>query len=119
MMLMSTGQMNFAKILVVDDDRDTAESMACLLRLFGHDAQIALNGYQAIEIARRLRPHYVLLDLGLPGLDGFQIASRLRQEQAGPLVLIAITGYGREDDRRQALAPASTTTSSSLSATTP
>src|SRR4051794_22000498 len=95
---------DFARILVVDDDRDTAETLACLLRLFGHDVRIALDGYQAMEIARRVRPRYVLLDLGLPGLDGYQVASRLRQELPETIGLIAITGYGCEEDRRRALA---------------
>jgi CheY-like chemotaxis protein len=88
------------RILVIDDDRDTAETTALLLRAFGHDVLIALDGYQAIEIARRHRPEYVLLDLALPGLDGYQVAARLRRELAGPLVIIAITGYGREEDRQ-------------------
>jgi phosphotransferase system HPr (HPr) family protein len=93
-----------ARILVVDDDRDTAESMACLLRHFGHEVQTARDGYQAIQIARRAQPRYVLLDLGLPGLDGYEVASRLRQELAESIVLIAITGYGRAEDRHCALA---------------
>jgi phosphotransferase system HPr (HPr) family protein len=93
-----------ARILVVDDDRDTAETLAYLLRIFGHDVRTALDGYQAIEIARRERPTHVLLDLGLPGLDGYQVASRLREELPETIGLIAITGYGCEEDRRRALA---------------
>jgi phosphotransferase system HPr (HPr) family protein len=103
-MLTSSPHVNITKILVVDDYSDTAESMAQLLKLFGHDVQIARDGYQAIEIARRQRPNYVLLDIGLPGLDGYRVASTLRRELEGPLVLIAITGYGQEEDRRRALA---------------
>jgi phosphotransferase system HPr (HPr) family protein len=93
-----------AGILVVDDDRDTAEGMATVLRLLGHDAEFALDGNQAIELARRLRPRCVLLDISMPGLDGYQVASRLREELPGPLVLIAILGYGREEDRRRSRA---------------
>lgn len=93
-----------ANILVVDDDRDTAETMARWLKCFGHDVRIARDGYKAIDIARRVRPDYVLLDIGLPGLDGYEVASRLRREQAGPLVIIAVTGYCQEEDRRRALA---------------
>jgi DNA-binding response OmpR family regulator len=59
-----------AKILVVDDYRDTADTTAMWLKQIGHDVQIARDGYQAIELARRQRPHFVLLDIGLPGLDG-------------------------------------------------
>ena len=73
-----------ANILVVDDYSDTVESMAMWLKHYGHDVQVAHDGYQAIEIARRQPPNYVLLDLGLPGLDGYQVASRLRLELAVP-----------------------------------
>jgi phosphotransferase system HPr (HPr) family protein len=92
-----------AHILVVDDDKDNAVSLALWLTLFGHDVQIARDGYQAIDFALRHRPDYVLLDIGLPGLDGYQVASRLRQELDGPFAIIAITGYGQEEDRRRAL----------------
>src|SRR5262245_7035789 len=104
MMHSSSGDASLAGILVVDDDRDTAESMACLLRLHGHDVRIALNGNQAIDVARSQRPRCVLLDIGLPGLDGYHVASRLRQEVAESMLLIAITGYGQEEDLRSALA---------------
>lgn len=90
-----------ARILVVDDDKDTAETLATLLKLSGHDARIALNGYQAIEFAHHERPDFVLLDLGLPGLDGYQVAMRLRQERTDALVIIAVSGYGQEADRRR------------------
>jgi CheY-like chemotaxis protein len=85
-MLTDSRQVHMANILVVDDYWDTAQSMAMWLKCLGHDVQIASDGYQAIEVARRQRPNYVLLDLGLPRLDGYQVASRLRQELAGPLV---------------------------------
>jgi phosphotransferase system HPr (HPr) family protein len=103
-MLSSSHHPDKANILVVDDYGDTAESMALWLKCFGHEVQIARDGYQAIEIARRQRPDYVLLDIGLPGIDGYQVASRLRQELDGPLVIIAVTGYGQEEDRIRALA---------------
>jgi phosphotransferase system HPr (HPr) family protein len=103
-MIASGRQVATANILVVDDYRDTAESMALWLQCFGHDVQIAHDGYQAIEIARRQRPDVVLLDIGLPDLDGYQVASTLRRELHGPLAIIAVTGYGREEDRRRALA---------------
>ena len=93
-----------ANILVVDDYSDTVESMAMWLKHYGHDVQVARDGYQAVAIARRQRPNYVLLDLGLPGLDGYQVATRLRRELASPPVIIAITGHGREEDRQRALA---------------
>ena len=97
-------QVDMAKILVVDDYRDTVESMALWLKHFGHEVHVARDGIEAIEVARYQRPNYVLLDLGLPRLDGFQVATRLRQELAGPLVIIAITGYCQEHHRELALA---------------
>ncbi len=93
-----------ASILVVDDYGDTAEFMALWLKQFGHDVQIAGDGYRAIEIAHRQGPTYVLLDLGLPGLDGYQVAARLRQEVAGPQVIIAVSGFTQDECRRRALA---------------
>ncbi len=93
-----------ARVLVVDDDRDTVHSMACLLRHMGHQVRVAFDGYEAIEIAHQQQPRYVLLDLGMPGLDGYQVAARLRRELPGSLILIAVTGYGQEEDRRNALA---------------
>src|SRR4051812_20383596 len=92
-----------ANILVVEDYDDSADSMALWLKLCGHDVQIARDGYQAIEMARRELPNFVLLDIGLPGLDGYQVASRIRQELGTLPIIIAITGYGREEDRQRAL----------------
>jgi phosphotransferase system HPr (HPr) family protein len=93
-----------ANILVVDDYSDSANALALWLKQFGYDVQIARDGYQAIEIARRQRPNHVLLDLGLPGLDGYQVAATLRQEHPGPLLIIAVTGFASEEYRRRALA---------------
>lgn len=93
-----------ANILVVDDYSDSANSLAGWLKQLGYDVQIARDGYQAIEFARRQRPNYVLLDLGLPGLDGYEVAAKLRQEHPGPLLIIAVTGFAREEYRRRALA---------------
>ena len=87
-----------APILVVEDDRDMAETTARLLNLFGHQVQVARDGYEAIELARRDRPRYVLLDIGLPGIDGYEVALRLRRECRDPLLIIAITGYGQMSD---------------------
>jgi CheY-like chemotaxis protein len=92
-----------ASILVVEDYEDSAASMALWLKLNGHEVLIARDGYQAIEIARCQRPNYVLLDLALPLLDGYEVASRLRHELGALPVIIAVTGYGREEDRRRAL----------------
>jgi CheY-like chemotaxis protein len=93
-----------ADILVVDDSRDCADSMAILLRLWGHNVETASDGRQAIEIARLRRPNFVLLDIGLPELDGYHVATMLRQESPGPFVIIAVTGHAKEEHRRHALA---------------
>ena len=89
-----------ARILVVDDNVDMVRGLVRLLELLGHDVQTAYDGPTAIETARVHRPEFVLLDLGLPGMDGYQVATRLRQEQGSQdAVIIAVTGYGQEDDR--------------------
>ena len=91
------------RILVVDDNVDTANSLARLLKLLGNDVEVAFHGKAAIEKARAFRPEFVLLDIGLPGMDGYQVASALRNDSAGErMVIVAISGYGQEDDRRRA-----------------
>jgi len=103
----SRGQLTAAlpprRVLVVDDNLDAAEGLAMLLSLRGHDVATAYDGPSAIEQARRLTPDVVLLDIGLPRLDGFEVARRLREEHAGkPMLLVALTGYGQERDRVRA-----------------
>lgn len=91
------------RVLVVDDNVDTAESLALLLRLRGHEVDTAHDGPAALKRATHFRPDVVLLDIGLPGLDGYQVASRLRRRrQTAKALLVALTGYGREEDRSQA-----------------
>ena len=91
------------KVLVVDDCRDTAGSTCILLRLWGYDTCAAYDGPSALHAAAAYGPDAVLLDIGLPGMDGYEVARRLRQ-QAGPaLLLLCVSGFGQEDDRRRAL----------------
>jgi two-component system CheB/CheR fusion protein len=91
------------RILIVEDDRDTAESMALLLRLFGHEIAVARDGPEAIAKALSQQPEFVLLDIGLPGMDGYQVAMNLkREEPCKETIIIAITGYGQLEDRQQA-----------------
>ena len=93
------------RVLVVDDNVDAAESLAMLLRVEGHEVEAVHDGPSALAAARRFRPQVVLLDLGLPGMDGHEVARRLRQEpDLGPLRLVALTGYGQDDDRRRSQA---------------
>ena len=88
------------RLLVVDDNRDAAESMSMLLEMWGHEVAFAYDGPSAIKTAEQWQPEAVFLDIGLHGMDGYEVAARLRElPQAKDAVLIAITGYGQEDDR--------------------
>jgi CheY-like chemotaxis protein len=86
-------------VVVVDDHRDGAESLVELLSLLGHRVQVAHDGPTGIVAVREFRPHVVLLDIGLPGMDGFEVARRLRADPDVAAVLVAISGYGRDEDR--------------------
>jgi CheY-like chemotaxis protein/nitrogen-specific signal transduction histidine kinase len=90
------------RMLVVDDNGDSAESLALLLSLAGHETHIARDGPEALTRADALRPDAVLLDLGLPGLSGYEVCKRLRVEPwARAIPIIAITGWGQAEDRRR------------------
>jgi CheY-like chemotaxis protein len=90
-------------VLVTDDNAEGAEALAILLRLVGHDVEIALSGQQTLEMTRTFRPDVMFLDIGMPGMDGFETARRLRlMPELDGTVLIALTGYGQESDRRRA-----------------
>ena len=90
------------RLLVVDDNRDAAESMSMLLEMWGHEVAFAYDGPSALETAEQWQPEAVFLDIGLPGMDGYEVAERLRElPQAKDAVLIAITGYGQDDDRQR------------------
>ena len=92
------------RILLVDDNRDAADSLALLLGLEGHDVRVAYAGRPAIEIAHEFRPEIAVLDLGLPDLSGYDVARLLRQDPAlGRIELIALTGWGQEEHRKRAL----------------
>ncbi len=90
------------RVLVVDDNEDTAEMMGLLLGMDGHEVEVAHTGPSALEAAAARRPDVIVLDIGLPGLDGYQVAQRLRQDPAyKDVLLIAASGYGQEADRRR------------------
>jgi len=92
------------KVLVVDDNRDAADSCAVLLKLSGHVVRTAYSGRRALERAESFRPHALLLDIGLPDLDGYQLARQIRAQPWGrDTVLIAVTGWGQEENRRRAM----------------
>jgi PAS domain S-box-containing protein len=88
------------RVLIVDDNRDAAESLARLLEISGHDVLVASNGAAAVDQAASMSPDVVLLDIGMPGMDGYELARRLRQLPKGSdMRLIAMTGYGGREDR--------------------
>jgi CheY-like chemotaxis protein/two-component sensor histidine kinase len=90
------------RILVVDDNRDGAATLAMMLSLLGHDTRTAHDGLEALDVAAAFRPEVVLLDIGMPKLNGYDAARRLRQEPWGrDVVLVACTGWGQEEDRQR------------------
>lgn len=91
------------KVLVVDDNLDAAQSAAMLLQALGHDARMAHDGVSAVSVAREFEPDVMLLDIGLPVVDGLQVAKRIREEPSlRHVVLVALTGYGQQSDRQRA-----------------
>lgn len=94
--------MRQSRILVVDDNQDAAQGLAMLLEIKGHEVATAHDGPQALERALEFRPTVVLLDIGLPAMDGYQVARELRRQEGGEeMLLVAVTGYGHESDRQR------------------
>jgi CheY-like chemotaxis protein len=90
------------RVLIADDNRDAADSLSVLLELDGHEVRTAHDGAEALAQAERFRPQFVLLDIGMPILSGYEVARRLRAQSWGnEVVLVAITGWGQEQDRRR------------------
>jgi CheY-like chemotaxis protein len=90
------------RILVAEDSKATAESMAKLLELLGHEVLVTRDGPQAIAAALTWRPEFILLDIGLPAVDGYGVAAQLRQEAVcRDTIIIAVTGYGQDGDRQR------------------
>jgi CheY-like chemotaxis protein len=88
------------RVLVIEDDADNAESLALLLRLWGHDVQICRTGAEALSLAPRYAPQAIVLDIGLPGMSGWEVARRIRGSE--PVVLIGLSGFGMQQDRQRA-----------------
>lgn len=92
------------RVLVVDDNVDAAKSLGMLLELAGQEVSIAHDGHDGIQKARHFQPELVLLDIGMPGMDGYEVCRRLRQDAlTRDSTLIAVTGWGLDEDRQRAL----------------
>jgi CheY-like chemotaxis protein len=90
--------MSLPRVLIVDDNPDSAETLAMLLELYGHEVHTASDGPQALEAGPVFKPHVVLLDIGLPGMDGYEVARRMREaEWARDALLVAVTGWAPEE----------------------
>lgn len=89
------------RILVVEDNHDVAESLRMLLEIYGYEVTVAYSGPEGVQAAKAVRPHIVVSDIGLPGMDGFAVATALRRDPTtADAWLIALTGYGQEDRQR-------------------
>jgi PAS domain S-box-containing protein len=91
------------RVLLVDDNADSGQALQLALQLAGHDVRLAADGPSALAEAARFAPEVAVLDIGLPGMNGFELARRLRDTGSGSLVLVALTGHGLERDRRRGL----------------
>jgi CheY-like chemotaxis protein len=86
----------------VDDNVEAAESLARLLTLQGHDARTSTSGADAVAVARQYAPHIILMDLGMPGMDGFTASKLIRAQPGGDRIrIVALTGWGQESDRQR------------------
>ena len=94
--------MQARSILIVEDNADAREAMRMLLELDGHQVMAAAEGAEALELARSKDPDVALVDIGLPGIDGYEVARRIRADGERRPLLIALTGYGQPEDRRRA-----------------
>jgi two-component system OmpR family response regulator len=93
------------QILVVDDNRDGAQMLAMVLRYAGHEVSVAYDGHEALQLAREQRPRVILLDIGMPRMDGYTVARRLRDEpETKNSLIIAVSGYGLPGDKARAKA---------------
>jgi CheY-like chemotaxis protein len=93
------------RIVIADDNRDAAESLAMLLRMDGHEVSVAHDGAEALGVVAAVRPHMAVLDIGMPGMNGYEVAQSIRTgPQSGPIVLVALTGWGQAQDLERAKA---------------
>jgi CheY-like chemotaxis protein len=90
------------RILVVDDNADAADSLGMLLEVRGDEVRIAYDGLEALEAEGEFKPEVVLLDIGMPKISGYDVARRIRESRGTDVLIVAITGWGQEDDRQRA-----------------
>jgi CheY-like chemotaxis protein len=91
------------RVLIADDNRDAAESLAMLLQMEGHEVTVVHDGHEAVAAFERVRPDAALLDIGMPGLNGYEIAQLIRRAPYGrEVILVAVTGWGQDSDKVQA-----------------
>jgi CheY-like chemotaxis protein len=98
----SAAQSKGLRVLVVDDNSDAADSLAMLLKASGHEGVVVYDGQAALDCASQRELDVIFLDIGLPGMDGYEVARRLRQQHGARSRLVALTGYGQPDDREMA-----------------
>jgi PAS domain S-box-containing protein len=91
------------RVVVADDNRDAADSLQRILSLFGHEVRVAYDGVAAIRLAEEFRPRVAVLDIGMPGTSGYEVARTLRERRITPITLVALTGWGQESDRTRAM----------------
>ena len=102
-MCMTQSKASPRRVLIVDDNEDAANSLAMILKLSGHETASVYTAMDALERAVSFRPDVVLLDIGLPGMDGYEVAQKMRELPGlADIRLVAVTGYGRSDDRLRA-----------------
>lgn len=90
------------RVLVVDDNKDSAQTLGMMLKIMGNDVRTAHDGLEAIEQAADYRPHVILLDLGMPKLNGYDVCRRIREQDWGSdMMIIALTGWGQAEDRQR------------------
>src|SRR6185503_18474426 len=91
------------RVLVADDNRDAADSLQRVLALFGHEVRVAYDGADALRLGQEFRPRVAVLDIGMPGTDGYEVARSFRKNLGNEVKLVALTGWGQDTDRRRAL----------------
>ena len=91
------------RVLVADDNRDAADSLQRILEMYGHDVRVAYDGQSAVKVGKEFRPRVAVLDIAMPGSDGYYVARAIRGQQGADVTLVALTGWGQDTDRRRAI----------------